>query len=171
MDTLDSLHGIQDLRPLAIPADPTSTVGWLAIALILLVGLALFTWWLWTRLQSPHSKAARQLRQLQRHPAPAQDQPAQARRIAHLLASGIGHTHLSQRTPLPARLRDQQARWQRFTRQISQACYARQDALQQLHRNHSGQPEQAPEQTIEMEQLIGEARYWLQQWPVEKDAR
>jgi len=144
MDNIDTLHGIQDLIPLATPPGHGSTL-WLGALLLTLASLA--GWWLWTRLQSPRSRARRQLRKMQRQPGPNSDSAAHARQLASTFASGIGSRHLGSRTPLPTALQDQLPRWQDFITQLSRACYGSQ-----------AQPDQ-------LTALGTEAHYWLRQWP------
>ena len=153
MASPDTLYGIQDLRPLPPPADLGSAPWLAAIALMILL---LSGWWLWSKLQSPRARAARTLRQMQRRANPTHRSAEHARQLASVLANGIGIHHLGKRTPIPASLHQQHARWQRFTSQLAQARYA--------------DPDSTPT-TRNLPELAREARYWLRQWPDRSDTQ
>lgn len=154
-----SLHGIQDLRPLAIPPQHGSSAWLIAIALS---ALMLAGWWLWRRWQNPRARANRRLRRLQRSANPcgrsARLDRELAREVARALASGIGAHYLGSNTRLPTPLRHQQARWQDFLTRLSRCRYAG-------HDNHP-----RPARPNQLAELAGEARYWLRQWPTGSDS-
>ena len=144
MAATDTLHGIQDLIPLAVPADPGAAI-WLTALLLILLALA--GWWLWRWRQRPRARAGRQLRRLQRQSRPSRTSAEHARQLASTLARGIGQRHLGRHTPLPAALHQQRPRWQSFTSRLSLACYGKQPK---------------PDDSAA---LATEACYWLRQWP------
>jgi hypothetical protein len=138
------LAGIVDIE-----FGPPVTAGhsWV-LAMAVLLGLLLVSALLVGGWRSERARGLRRLTQMRRR---CRAQGLDARRAAFELAAvlqrAIGFSSLSARTPLPARLLPQQARWQRFNRDLATARYA------------PPGPSRA-----EIERLLREARYWLRHW-------
>lgn len=141
------LEGIADITPPLLPAetglDPILVFA-VTCVLLALITVAL----VWRVRRTPVARARHQLTRLH---AAYRDRQINKRntsyRIAAILRAGLQQAVISATTPLPARLRTEQQRWNDFVAQLKQARYTRASCDEQ-----------------QLDALFEDARYWLRHW-------
>jgi hypothetical protein len=154
-ETINTLEGIRDIAPPAIPWQVAwenvlagnNTPGIMLVGLFALIIFVVLLRLVWQRYLSPRGKARRRIVALQRaHHAQTIDSHHTAFQLSHILREALPVAQLSTQTPLPEKLHTHKTRWQTFIAHLSVARYARREDAQ-------------------VGELLADAQFWLAQWP------
>jgi len=149
-ETVNTLEGIRDIAPPAIPWQvvwENAAPGIIVLGLFVLISFGILLHFIWRRYFSSVGQARRRLNALQQaHHTKILDSHQTAFQLSEILRETFRLTQLSTQTPLPEKLGAHKDRWRAFIEHLATARYAR------------------PEDT-RLSELLADAQFWLGRWP------